>query len=112
MGYNEAFAPIEQHNKAVVMINTWGHLAPKRQKKHKGFVLFTCTAYGQTYNIDNEFETVEDSPFFFEDMENYIHNYSNELPKNSYGIFKFEGHYIKFKNGNGRFTGKVTKIEY
>jgi hypothetical protein len=109
MSLEEAFAPIEQVNRAIVINNTWGHLAPIPQQKYNGSILFCYGEYGDVTPIKTDFKNLPNSPWFFEDMNEFISDKCNEL---SYGnVYKFIGTYIKFKNGNYRFSGKINQLK-
>lgn len=99
------------YQNAEMQAQTFGHLAPKPQTEYKGFILFTLTAFGDTCIIGFIFEGLEASPWFNTDILDYIGNYTDDLPENKdYGVYRFEGTYKKFKNGNHKFKGKVTEI--
>lgn len=98
--------------KAIEIERTFGHLAPKPQVEHKGFILFTLTAFGDTCIIEFEFDKLEASPWFNTDILEHISNYTSCLPDTkNYGVYRFEGTYKKFKNGNHKFKGKISEIQ-
>ncbi|MCE5332746.1 MAG: hypothetical protein LLF95_11490 [Bacteroidales bacterium] len=97
--------------KAIVQAQTFGHLAPKPQTEYKGFILFTLTCFGETCIIEFIFDGLEASPWFNTDIIEYIGDYTDALPDDKdFGVYRFEGAYKKFKNGNHKFKGKVTEI--
>lgn len=99
----DAFAPAEAKYKAEVMAATWGHLAPK-PKKYEGTILFAHGEYGDLVPLRAAFHGLPDSPWFFDDMTDWIFEQKTEEGK----IYLFVGSYTKFKNGNCRFSGKTT----
>jgi len=107
MSMAEIFAVSDRAYKARVMASTWGHLAPEQQKVYKGTILFTCGDYGDITPIKCEFKDLEDSPWFFDDMSDFIYEKSKDRQGK---VLKFIGTYKKQKNGKGRFSGKILTI--
>jgi hypothetical protein len=103
MSLADAFAPYEAQYKAEVMANTWGHLYPEPRKKYPGFVIFAHSAYGDLVVIKSEFDDLPDSPWFFEDLRMLLMKYETESGK----VYRFDGYYMKYKNGNCIFAGKT-----
>ena len=92
-------------------IATFGHLAPKPETTYKGFILFTLTTFGDTCIIEFEFENLNASPWFNQDLIDFIANYTDKLPDEKYyGVFRFDGEYNKYKNGEFNFKGNVIDI--
>ena len=90
-----------------VIVETWGHLAPKRQTKYRGEIVFTHSDYGgEILLITSNFDGLDDSPWFFRDMNEFICNQKTE-PGN---VYRFRGTYILHKNGNCHFAGNVQKV--
>jgi hypothetical protein len=113
MNLQEAFEPIEEMNRAVVMADTWGHLAPKPNTKYPGFIVFCHSEYGDITPIRVDFPNLPDSPWFFDDLIDFISNRvcsrgTVHLPEGE--VYLFTGTYTKFQNGNYRFSGKIKKI--
>jgi hypothetical protein len=113
----DAFAPIEEKYRNQVMAETFGHLAPQPRQKYSGEILFTHGEYGDIVVIKNTID-IDDSPWFFEDMQQFVagyivqgrDTYVNRTKIESGAVYRFTGHYTKFKNGNCRFSGKITKV--
>jgi len=107
----EVFAPIEAVYKANVMAQTFGHLAPKPKNIYSGWALFTLTAFGDTCIIDFEFNNLDASPWFNEDILDYIGAFTDTIPKNkNFGVYKFSGTYQKYKNAKFKFKGCIDEI--
>jgi hypothetical protein len=91
---------------------TFGHLKPKPQTEYTGYILFTKTSFRETCIIDFEFENLTESPWFNNDILDLISEYTKKLPKDKYfGVFKWNGTYKKFKNGNFKFKGDFSEIK-
>ena len=91
---------------------TFGHLKPKPQIEYGGYIIFIKTAFGDTCIIDFEFDNLTESPWFNNDVLDLITEYTDKLPKDKYfGVFKWNGSYKKFKNGNFKFKGNFSEIK-
>jgi hypothetical protein len=108
MSWIDAFRPAEEKYKNEVMGATWGHLAPESQKVYHGYIIFTFGDYGDITPIKCEFKDLDDSPWFFQDMADFIYRKS----KNRQGeVLKFIGTYWKSKTGKGTFSRQVHSIK-
>lgn len=116
-----AFAPAEARYKDAVMAHTWGHLAPKAKTTYPGYIIATYTEYGCIEAIKNDFVGLESSPWFFDDLNDFLGHLTdekrdadfNKLPPTieQGSVVRFDGTYRKFKNGNYRFHGKLRVID-
>jgi len=106
----EAFAPAEAKYRSQVLHATWGHLAATEGVKHPGTILFAHGEYGDIVPLRADFPTVNDSPWFFDAMSDYIDRQVMRR-KNPGTIYRFSGYYVLQKNGKGRFSGKVKVVK-
>ena len=97
----DAFAPIEQVNHEVVMKNTWGHLAPKKNKKYFGFIIFCYASDGTLCPIDYDFGNLPGSPWLYDAIIDFI----DENAKEQGRIYKFIGTFCNYV-----FNGTVNQI--
>lgn len=107
-------ATIEADAKCRVMHETFGHLAVEPgSKPFPGSFLFIYGEYGDFPCIESNFPGVEDSPWFFDAMNEYIWGkIKDKGPASEKGrVYRFTGTYRMFKNGVSRFSGKVKKIK-
>lgn len=112
-GFANAFAGTEAAHKAAVMHSTWGHLAPKALDIYKGFVLLTNTDWGEVHAIKSVFfnakrEALEGGPWFYLQLNDFVYKVGSKRP--SGGVYRFDGTYVRLKNGSGRFSGKTRTI--
>ena len=107
MSVPQIYQEINDRNTDIVLSQTWGHLYPKDQQPHDGFIVFAHSAYGDISSIDSDFKDIDDSPWFFQDMMNYIGK-CNTIAGN---IYIFKGTYRKLKNQRAVFKGKIQKIK-
>jgi hypothetical protein len=102
----DVFAPIEAKYKADIMKNTWGHLAPKKNKVYKGKIVYAVGCFGNdslnpTVLVCN-FKELDSSPWFFNALTDFIH--SLKL-KEEGCVYEFEGYFKNYV-----FVGRVLKI--
>jgi hypothetical protein len=98
-----AFAPIELANKQIVQKETWGHLAPKRNKSYSGYIVFSITAYGNMELIDADFAGLPDSPWLFDAMTEFVFEDWQSLPHGT--VFRWCGTFRNY-----RFNGTRTVV--
>lgn len=106
MSLANAFAPHEAAYRSRVLASTFGHLAPSVRKKYRGTIIFTQSAYGALVPIRADFPSLPDSPWFFEHLSDFVTERAVEPGK----VYRFEGSYMVFKNGNPSFSGTVTEV--
>jgi len=68
-----AFEPIEQINKNIVMSNTWGHLFPQK-KYYEGHITIARGVYSEIIILEEDID-IEGSPWWYEATYDFI----NEL---------------------------------
>jgi hypothetical protein len=68
MAYSEVFAPIEAHNRECVRQDTFGHLAPEKNRSYKGRILFIKSAFcsGSITIVNYDFVGLESSPWLYD----------------------------------------------
>jgi hypothetical protein len=91
--------------------NTWGHLAPKVKETYTGFILWTFTIYSDVMPIDWGFKTaagdeLPGSPWFATDLFDHLGSEVNRGCNHYGGIWRWEGTFIRNKNGTSKFAGK------
>jgi hypothetical protein len=91
--------------------DTWGHLAPKVKEYYTGFILWTLTIHGDILPIDWEFKDstgdhLPGSPWFATDLSDHLCQEIDRGRNHSGGIWRWEGTFIRNKNGTSRFSGK------
>jgi len=79
---HDAFCEVDARYKAAVMADTWGHLAPKKNKTYKGRIVYAVGCFGNdSLNptaLFCEFSGLDSSPWFFEAMADFISKQENE----------------------------------
>lgn len=108
MSLASAMAPVEAMNRAIVMHNTWGHLAPEPRRLYRGEILFAHGDYGDLSVITCKFKDLPDSPWFFDHLNEFAADKAFKRPRGT--LLRFTGTYMMFKNGNCRFSGKVLRV--
>lgn len=113
MSMEEAFAPALAKYKAEVIFATFGHLEPKPRRKYRGYIVFTWAGYGGNIDIITaSFKGLNDSPGLCMDMQDFVSRYFERRDWTGRGtVRRFDGVYMRFKNGKCRFSGKVRRVK-
>ncbi|QIG69186.1 hypothetical protein EVB78_152 [Rhizobium phage RHph_N1_15] len=98
-------------NVEAVYQDTWGHLAPKVREPYTGFILWTHTIHGDILPIDWAFKTtageeLPGSPWFATDLSDHLCREFDRGCKHDGGIWRWEGTFIRNKNGTSKFSGR------
>lgn len=109
MGLGHIAGQIEVDNRELVQWVTFGHFAPAPNKKYHGSMVVAVGVYGDTIIVQDEFKGLTNSPWQFEDFSNFAFKGTSDFEP---GVYRFDGWYKKFKNGNCRFGGgKFRRVE-
>lgn len=84
-----------------VQEETWGHLAPQRDRSYPGSMLFAQSQYGDFVILRAEFDGLDDSPWLFDAMMSFVEKWAKE-PGVVYG---FDGHLKNYE-----FIGGVEEL--
>ncbi len=111
MSMSEYFAPAEKRYRDEVISATFGHLAPEFGRMYTGFIIFTEGEYGHITIIQCHFKDLNDSPWFFENMNDFIEKH---LAKPG-AVRRFDGTYhARFIKSRdiiaGTFVGRFTTL--
>lgn len=103
MGLAEAFAPIDRANHEAVLRETWGHLAPIKNRTYRGRIVYVCGCWDSgdlnPTPIVCEFSGLESSPWLYSAVNEWL----QDLPKHAEGtIYEFKGTVRNYK-----FAGKT-----
>lgn len=93
---------IETEHRESAIQSTFGHLAPEENKSYQGFILFCKTEWDKIVPIQANFDGLDDSPWFYDVLMEFIEANAKECGK----IYRFKG---TFKNYE--FTGTVREME-
>ena len=96
-----AFASHEAQAREIVHQDTWGHMAPKKGHEYTGKIVFTHGEYGDITVIRTEFLSLGSSPWFYEDLHNFVGDQDTEEGE----VYVFKGMYC-----NNKFKGNVEKL--
>lgn len=90
-----------QSTKEAVMLDTWGHMAPIPNVQYPGHIIVANGDYDITL-LQYDFGAFGGGPWLYEDIGDLISQTEfQEAP----AVYRFDGWYKKFKNGNCRFGG-------
>jgi hypothetical protein len=96
-----------------IMKETWGHLAPKKNKLYRGHITFAIGRFGsdnlnpmplECSLVARDGEELDGSPWFYDAMIDFL--YSLRKADQEGSVWRFDG---SFRNYN--FVGNVTKAE-
>lgn len=105
MSLESAFAPIEEAYVRHVQEATWGHLAPKKNKRCHGQLIFSRDAYhgGRICILKCEFEGLDSSPWSYD----FFHDYAQEKSESGDDIiYIFTGYFCNYE-----LHGKLQQIK-
>jgi hypothetical protein len=105
MTMGDAFAEIDAKYRLQMQVETFGHLAPKKNKTYKGRIVYAIGCFGDDRlnptAIYCEFEGLSSSPWFFDAMQEFLS--SNDC-KEGY-VYEFVG-----TLRNYTFEGKIKTL--
>ncbi len=100
----DAFAPAEAAFKSKVMAETWGHLAPRRNKRYNGRIVFAVGCFGSDplnpTALECEFKDLDSSPWFYDSLMEFMQSFETEPG----GIYLWKGTFRNYC-----FSGTLTK---
>lgn len=107
----EIMAEPEARYKAAVMHATWGHMEAPPGTTHNGRIMFTVTEWNEAIAISSNFSTMPGSgPLFYNSLNDYISSIADKLSLEEGGVYLFRGRYVRYKNGNDKFSGVISKV--
>lgn len=109
----DVFAPIEAKYHAQVIADTWGHLAPRKNKTYRGFVVFAVGCFGNDELnptvLSCEFKDLDDSPWFYDALAEFIGSPNWNVETKAFpsgGVYRFDGSFRNYK-----FKGTFTRMK-
>jgi hypothetical protein len=103
MSIAAAFARVGAYHRAQVEVEMSGHLAPVPRRIYRGSILFVSGEYGDVVPVKVRFEGLPDSPWFYDDLQEFIEKFATRSGK----VYRFVGIYRKAPNGKARFVGRT-----
>lgn len=113
----DAFLEHEALYSAQVTYATFGHLEPV-PGTYRGWIVFINGVHGDQVAVDWEFDGMDACPGVFYEMSEWINEQCHEPgwigdvigSAATPGVYRLDGSYRRYKNGRGRFFGKVSKL--
>lgn len=103
----EAFAPAERKYRSQVLQNTWGHLAPKRNKQYTGYIVFAVGCFGSDplnpTVIQCDFGDLDSSPWFYDALTEFVGDEANRGEAGN--VYRFDGTFKNFE-----FEGTIRRL--
>jgi hypothetical protein len=101
----DVFAPAEARYRQVVLANTWGHLAPRRNETYRGHIIFAVGCFGDDRlnptALACEFGELDSSPWFYDALQGFLQDQQTEEGH----VYRFDGTFRNYK-----FTGKIRRL--
>lgn len=105
MPWTDVFIPIEQANREIVRQNTWGHLAPKKDKRYKGRIVYAVGCFGDDplnpTVLSCDLGNLDSSPWFFDALMDFL----GKQEKKAGCVYEFIGTFCNYA-----FRGKIKTI--
>lgn len=96
-----------ERKKQQVMQETWGHLAPKKGRSYKGYMIWAYGGWGDIVLLDAGFRNLSNSPWLFEAMQEYIGENIN-----AEGVYKWEGCFEQLDDKCYCFGGEIKRLDF
>lgn len=104
----EIFAPVEAKYRAAIMADTWGHLAPKRNRTYRGFIVFAIGCFGDDHlnptPLSCDFKGLDSSPWFYDAMMDFLQ--SLDKGEHEGTVWRFDGTFRNYE-----FSGNVQQLK-
>lgn len=104
MGLAEAFAVAESHQRESVRRETWGHLAPEKDRTYKGRVLFAVGCFGSDdlnpTVIASDFEDLSSSPWYYDALHDFIGDLRRRQRRGRWEegcVYEFKGTFLNYE---------------
>lgn len=108
----EVFAPVEARYHAQVLKETWGHLAPIKNRKYKGHIIWALGCFGSEHlnptvlqydlkGVDGN--DLESSPWFFDAMIDFL----QEQSRAEGTLWRFDGFFRNYE-----FVGVIQQLKF
>lgn len=110
----DAFREHESRYRNAVLVDAWGHLAPK-QEDHPGYMVFAKGQYRETIVIESVWKNhagveLSGSPWLLQAENDFAFD-KTHMKCRGEGVWRFDGIMRMCKNGRIKFIGKVKKVK-
>lgn len=103
MGLVDDVYVVRKHVEA--LNDTWGHLKPAKGQAYSGYILYTVGCYGDIVCIESRFEELNDSPWFYEDL----HDFMGDRGEINGIVYLFTGTYCRDRES--KFLGIFKRMD-
>lgn len=117
MPWTDAFAPVEAKYREDVLQDTWGHLAPKKNKTYRGYLTFAIGCYDHGSSnptpLKVQFPGLDHSPWLYDFIHEQLQNWQNGKGRRRRTKERFAvGHVYRFDGvfRNYKLSGKIKRI--
>jgi hypothetical protein len=102
----DAFRQHEANYRAAVLADTWGHLAPHKNKKYKGYIVFAVGCCGSDHlnptPLEIEFDDLDSSPWLYDALIELLQSLETEEG----GVYRWDGTFRNYQ-----FIGDVRRLK-
>lgn len=110
MSWTDAFAPVETANRQTVLADTWGHLAPVRNKSYLGRLVFAFGVYDSgelnptilVCEFGSDDDVLDGGPWFYDAVHAFLGQYTPGEPGR---IYEWTGTFRNY-----RFAGRRRRL--
>ena len=111
MPWTDVFAPAEAENRRIVMANTWGHLAPKKNVTYNVRLVFAIGCFGSDHlnptvihaDFTHKVEELDSSPWLFDSVQDFLGQDDNRGEPGN--VYEFVGTWRNY-----RFIGQIRRV--
>lgn len=91
MPWTDVFAPVESRYRSEIAKETWGHLAPEKNRTYRGHIIFAIGCFGSDElnptALECEFGKLESSPWFFDSLMGFMQSFKTEIGS----VYRWDG---------------------
>lgn len=96
MPWTDAFAPVEAKYREAVMVDTFGHLAPKKNYTYRGRIVYAVGCFGNDplnpTVLACDFGDLHSSPWFFDHLMEFVREQKGEVGC----VYEFNGSFRNY----------------
>lgn len=118
MSLPDVWAQIAADQRNMVLRETWGHLAPKKNKTYKGRIVYAIGCY-DSGNLNPtalvaDFEDLSDSPWFYDALQEFMRDIAWRIAEKNAGtptynepgeVYEWVGTFRNYE-----FKGRIRKV--
>lgn len=96
-----AFAPAEAKYREAVLQQTWGHLAPRRNKKYHGRIVYSFGVFDSGHLNPTvlvcALADLDSSPWFYDNLHEFLDKEAPKVEDNVGKVFEWKGYFRNYR---------------